>query len=153
MPICSKCGSYFSESSCPHCTPEDSPNSPVRTIEIEKSKNVRIIDPLELLDSIEKGENELKILSAEKESELKNIGGELTNLEETEQKLRTEVDSLKTKVSDLESRVKLNESMKNELKQNQQLLRQEIESLRSRKEELQEKLTYIKTKSNNEGEN
>lgn len=153
MPICSKCGSYFSEGSCPHCTPEDSPDSPVKTIEIEKSKNVRIIDPLELLDSIEKGEKELEVFSTEKEFEMKNISEELAGLEETERKLKTEIDSLKTQVSDLESRVKLNESMKNELKQNQQLLRQEIESLRTRKEELSNKLTYIKTKSNIEGEN
>ena len=153
MPICAKCGSYFSEGSCPHCTPEDSPDSPVKTIEIEKAKEVRIIDPLELLDSIEKGEKELTVLSAEKELELKKLSGELASLEESEQKLKAEIDILKTQVTEMESQVKLNESMKNELKQNQQLFRQEIETLKSRKDELREKITYIKTKRNEEGEN
>jgi hypothetical protein len=60
MPICSKCGSYFSEGSCPHCTPDDSPDSPVKTIEAEETNHIRIIDPLELIESIEENENKFE---------------------------------------------------------------------------------------------
>ena len=73
MPICSKCGSYYSEVSCPHCTPDDSPKSPVTTVHIEEKNSVRLIDPIDLLDSIEKAEKDLQILEDEKLAEIKKL--------------------------------------------------------------------------------
>ena len=46
MPTCTKCGAYYSEGSCPFCTPDDSEDSPVTTVQSEESRSVRIIDPI-----------------------------------------------------------------------------------------------------------
>ena len=87
MPICNKCGCYFSEKSCPFCTPDDSPESPVSTIEVETNKTVRIIDPLTLIESIEEVEKQINSLKESKEVELEKLREETKNQHRFERKL------------------------------------------------------------------
>ena len=84
MPTCQKCGSYYSEKSCPFCTPDDSPESPVVTIEKEESKAVRIIDPIDLIESIENTESQINELQEEKELEIQGLTEEINKHEEIE---------------------------------------------------------------------
>ncbi len=136
MPICSKCGSYFSEKSCPLCTPDDSPDSPVSTIEVETSKPVRIIDPSKLIDSIEEAEKEIKSLKETKEKEIEQLKEEIENQEELQHKIKDELDRLNSQISELQSSVDEKQEKKENLDQAKRELEKETKDLKSRLSEL-----------------
>lgn len=132
MAICKKCGCYYSEKSCPFCTPDDSPESPVITIEKEESKAVRIIDPLDLLESIENTDSLIKKLQEEKELEIQGLTKEINKQEEIEQKLGTELDTMNNEVPELENSLKNKQEERHNLVQRKVSVEQEIESLKSK---------------------
>ena len=132
MPTCQKCGCYYSEKSCPFCTPDDSPESPVITIEKEESKAVRIIDPLDLIEFIEKTESQIKQLQEEKELEIQGLTEEINKQEENERKLKTELDRLNAEVTELENSLKNEQEKRHDLVQGKVPAEQEIESLKSK---------------------
>jgi chromosome segregation ATPase len=136
MPICSKCGCYFSEKSCPFCTPDDSPDSPVSTIEVETSKPVRIIDPSKLIDSIEEAEGEITSLKDSKEKEIEQLREEMRNQEELELKIKTELEELDSQLSELQSSIKEMQEKKDNLIQGKTELEQEVKDLKSKLSEL-----------------
>ncbi|MHA1227470.1 MAG: hypothetical protein ACTSPV_12060 [Candidatus Hodarchaeales archaeon] len=143
MPICQRCGSYFSEGSCPFCTPDDSPDSPVKTIQVEEVKQVRIIDPLDLIESIENVEEDLKRLSEEKDLEIKNLNEEIVKLEESNNKIGIEIDETISQITDLKSSLTEKEGIKRDLSQKKEVLKADISSLKATLDEIENKIgTY-----------
>jgi chromosome segregation ATPase len=132
LPICSKCGSYFSEASCTFCTPDDSPKSPVSTINVEEKSSVRLIDPIELLDSIEKTELDLVELDELKTAEIKELETEISTLQEKEKESLLNLESLKSQVSQLEASLKEKEEEKSGLTGDNQSLLEETNALKAR---------------------
>jgi chromosome segregation ATPase len=146
MPICSKCGSYFSEVSCPNCTPDDSPKSPVTTVHVEEKNSIRIIDPIELLDSIEKAEMDLAKLEDEKSAEIKKLESQIKELGVKEQEIQSEMDLLLSQVPELQLSIKeKNKEKANVLSENQILL-EETNSLKARVLTMETKKMSIETK-------
>lgn len=141
MPICQKCGAYYSEISCPFCTPDDSPDSPVSTIEKEESKTVRIIDPLELVESIEDIESQIKKLSEEKQLEIQKLTEDVAKQEETERKIKPELDGLNSAVLELEGSQKEKQEELQRLTQGNKEITEEIESLKSKFSKLKGELS------------
>jgi len=132
MPICSKCRSYYSEVSCPHCTPDDSPKSPVTTVHVEEKNSIRIIDPIELLDSIEKAEMDLATLEDEKSIEIKKLESQIEELGLKCEEKQLEMDKLEAQIPELQQSLQeKNEEKANELSNNQFLL-EETNSLKAR---------------------
>lgn len=132
MPICQKCGCYYSEKSCPFCTPDDSPESPVTTIEKEESKAIRIIDPLDLIDSIENTESQIKQLQEDKELEIQGLTEEIKKQEEFDRKIKAELDTLNAEVSEFENSLKSKQEERQNLVQGKDPIEQEIQSLQSK---------------------
>ena len=132
MPICSKCGSYFSEASCTFCTPDDSPKSPVSTVNVKEKSSVRLIDPIELLDSIEKAEVNLNELKAVKTAEISEVETEISALQEKEKELLLEMEPLKSQISKLESSLKEKEDEIQVLTGDNQSLLEETNALKAR---------------------
>jgi len=123
MPICSKCRSYYSEVSCPNCTPDDSPKSPVTTVHIEEKNSIRIIDPIELLDSIEKAEMDLATLEDEKSIEIKKLESQIEELGLKCEEKQSEMDKLEAQIPELQQSLQeKNKEKANELSNNQLLL-------------------------------
>ncbi|MHA1976315.1 MAG: hypothetical protein ACW98F_16585 [Candidatus Hodarchaeales archaeon] len=152
MPICSKCGSYFSEASCTFCTPDDSPKSPVSTVNVEEKSSVRLIDPMELLDSIEKAEVDFNRLKEEKSGEIKEVETEISALQEKEKDLLLEIEPLKSQISQLESSLKEKEQEITVLTGDSQSLLEETNALKARilsletnKARLTEEVSELKT--------
>ncbi|MHA1972000.1 MAG: hypothetical protein ACTSW1_03335 [Candidatus Hodarchaeales archaeon] len=143
MPTCQRCGSYYSEGSCPFCTPDDSPDSPVKTIEVEEVKQVRIIDPLDLIESIENVEKDLERLSEEKELEIKKLNEEIVKLEDSNNKIGIEIDEALSHISNLKSSLAEKEGIKKDLSQKKELLQSDISSLKTTLKEIENKInTY-----------
>lgn len=115
MPICNKCGCYFSEKSCPFCTPDDSPDSPVSTIEVEANKTVRIIDPLTLIESIEEVEKQTNSLKESKEAELEKLRGKMKDQKETESRITAELEELESEIVEMQSTIKEKQEKKENL--------------------------------------
>lgn len=138
MPTCQKCGSYYSEKSCPFCTPDDSPQSPVSTIKVEESKSVRIIDPMELIESIENIQGQINNLQEEKELNIQKLAEDLAKQEEIEKKVKAELDGIVSQVTELESSVKKPQEKRQQLIQEKQKVEQEIENLQIKLSELRE---------------
>ncbi len=132
MPTCQKCGAYYSEISCPFCTPDDSPESPVTTIKAEESRSVRIIDPLELIESIDDVEGQINKLQEEKELEIQNLTEDLAKQEEIEKKAKIELDELNSQVNELESSLKDQQERRQQLIQEKEKMEQEIEDLKTK---------------------
>ncbi|UCG89637.1 MAG: hypothetical protein JSU57_03955 [Candidatus Heimdallarchaeota archaeon] len=130
MPTCQKCGAYYSEVSCPFCTPDDSPESPVTTIKAEESKSVRIIDPLELIESIEDIQGQLKTIQEEKELEIQKLTEDLAKQEEIDKKAKIELDELNSQVNELEASLKNQQERRQQLIQEKEKMEQEIEDLK-----------------------
>ncbi|MFX1504923.1 MAG: coiled-coil domain-containing protein [Promethearchaeota archaeon] len=145
MPICQKCGSYFSEKSCPFCTPDDSPESPVSTIEKEESKAIRIIDPIDLIESIENTESQIKQLQEKKELEIQGLTEEVDKKTKIERKLKTELDTLDSELSQLEGSFKNKREDKQNLLRGKFPLEEEIESLKSKLAILEADISSRKT--------
>ena len=132
MPICSKCGSYYSEVSCPNCTPDDSPKSPVTTVHVEEKNSIRIIDPIELLDSIEKADMDLAKLDDEKSTEIKKLESQIKDLGLKEEEIQSEMGQVEAQIPELQQTLQERSKEKvNELSNNQLLL-EETNSLKAR---------------------
>jgi len=132
MPICSKCGSYYSEVSCPNCTPDDSPKSPVSTVHVEEKNSIRIIDPIELLDSIEKAEMDLAKLEDEKSIEITKLESQIKELGLKREEIQSEMEKLEAQIPELQQLLQEKNTEKaNELGKNQSLL-EETNSLKAR---------------------
>ena len=132
MPICSKCGSYYSEVSCPNCTPDDSPKSPVSTVHVEEKNSIRIIDPIELLDSIEKAEMDLAKLEDEKSIEITKLESQIKELGLKREEIQSEMEKLEAQIPELQQLLQEKNTEKaNELGNNQSLL-EETNSLKAR---------------------
>lgn len=138
MPICQKCGSYYSEKSCPFCTPDDSPQSPVTTIKVEESKSVRIIDPMELIESIENIEGQINKLQEEKELDIQKLTEDVAKQEEIEREVKAELDGIVSRVTELGSSVKNQQERRQQITQEKQKVEQEIENLQTKLSELRE---------------
>ena len=145
MPICQKCGSYFSEKSCPFCTPDDSPESPVSTIEKEESKAIRIIDPIDLIESIENTELQIKQLREEKELEIQGLTEQVEKNDEIERKLKTELDVMDSEISRLEASSKSKQEENQTLLQGKSPLEEEINTLKSKLTTLEADISSRKT--------
>ena len=146
MPICSKCGSYYSEISCPNCTPDDSPKSPVSTIHIEEENSIRIIDPIELLDSIEKAEVDLEKLEDEKSREVEKLESKIKELGVKEGEKQTEIEKLQTQITELKQTLEEKHNQKAEAINNNQLLLEETNSLKARVLTLETEKMSLETK-------
>ncbi len=131
MPICQRCGSYYSEKSCT-CTPEESEESPVSSVKPQETSTVRIIDPLKLLDSIEETEINLTKLEEEKGQEVQKLTNEITQNEEKESELQNKVDNLNSQMSESEQKVKNQQEKKFRLNQEKEKIVQEIETLKAK---------------------
>jgi len=140
MPICQRCGSYFSEKSCT-CTPEDSEESPVTSVKPQETSTIRIIDPLKLLDSIENTEENLRKLEEEKGEEVQNLTNEITQKEGKESELQKEVDKLNSQMSELDQKLKNQQEEKVRLNQENDTLEQEIETLKAKISNLSENIS------------
>ena len=146
MPICSKCGSYYSEVSCPNCTPDDSPKSPVTTVHIEEKNSIRIIDPIELLDSIEKAELDLVKLDEEKSTEIKELESKIKELGIKEEEIQSEMERLEAQISELQQSLEVKNSQKSDILNNNQLLLEETNSLKARVLTLETEKMSLETK-------
>ncbi|MHA1206002.1 MAG: hypothetical protein ACTSSO_00360, partial [Candidatus Hodarchaeales archaeon] len=123
MPICSKCGSYYSEVSCPNCTPDDSPKSPVTTVHVEEKSSIRIIDPIELLDSIEKADMDLSKLEDEKSIEIEKLESQIKDLGLKGEEIQAEMGQVEAQIPELQQTLQEKSKEKvNELSNNQLLL-------------------------------
>ncbi|MHA1236368.1 MAG: hypothetical protein ACTSQ9_01760 [Candidatus Hodarchaeales archaeon] len=132
MPICSKCGSYYSEVSCPNCTPDDSPKSPVTTVHVEEKSSIRIIDPIELLDSIEKADMDLSKLEDEKSIEIEKLESQIKDLGLKGEEIQAEMGQVEAQIPELQQTLQEKSKEKvNELSNNQLLL-EETNSLKAR---------------------
>ncbi|MHA1512632.1 MAG: hypothetical protein ACTSRJ_01030 [Candidatus Hodarchaeales archaeon] len=132
MPICSKCGSYYSEVSCPNCTPDDSPKSPVTTVHVEEKSSIRIIDPIELLDSIEKADMDLSKLEDEKSIEIEKLESQIKDLGLKGEEIQAEMGQVEAQIPELQQTLQEKSKEKvNELSNNQFLL-EETNSLKAR---------------------
>lgn len=141
MPTCQECGAYFSEGTCPFCTPEDSPASPVTTTIVEERKTVLIMDPLELLESIEKVEIQLKNLEEEKDREIQRLTEEVATQEDRENELTSELEGINSQVSDLEGSLKEQQEKRHEVIQGKEKADQEIETLTTKVAKLEENVS------------
>lgn len=148
MPICQRCGSYYSEKSCT-CTPEESEDSPVTSVKPQETSTVRIVDPLELLDSIEETEEKLAKLEEEKGPEAQKLTDEITQSEEKENELQKEVDNLNSQMSEIDQKVKNQQEEKIRLNQEKEKVEQEIETLKAKFSELSDKISAKKAEVNN----
>ncbi|MHA1444772.1 MAG: hypothetical protein ACTSR4_08505 [Candidatus Hodarchaeales archaeon] len=132
MPICSKCGSYYSEVSCPNCTPDDSPKSPVTTVHVEEKSSIRIIDPIELLDSIDKADMDLSKLEDEKSIEIEKLESQIKDLGLKGEEIQSEMGQVEAQIPELQQTLQEKSKEKvNELSNNQFLL-EETNSLKAR---------------------
>lgn len=145
MATCQKCGAYFSEKSCPFCTPDDSPLSPVTTIEKEEAKAVRIIDPLELIESIEDQEIKIKRLQEENDLEIQKLTENVTAQEEIEGNLKRELDEINSQVSEIEVTLKNKQEEKQNLIQENENIEQEIERQKSELLKIEENISTKET--------
>lgn len=149
LPICSKCGSYFSETSCPLCTPDDSPKSPVSTIHTEEKESIRIIDPLKLLESIEQIEKEFVLLVEEKEEEIKNLEGQILENRKKEDSLKGEINSISMELSQSEKSQEAKLQDKSAILNKQNVIIEQINSLKTKILSLETEIDQIK-KENSE---
>ncbi len=146
MPICSKCGSYYSEVSCPNCTPDDSPKSPVTTVHVEEKNSIRIIDPIELLDSIEKAEMDLAKLEEEKSTEIKELESKIKDLGFKEEEIQSEMEQLEDQITEFQLSVDAKNKQKSEILSNNQLLLEDTNSLKARVLTLETEKMSLETK-------
>ena len=143
VPICSKCGSYFSETSCPLCTPDDSPKSPVSTIHTEEKESIRIIDPLQLLESIEQVERDFVILEEEKEKEIKNLEDQILENRKKEDSLKGEINDISTEIAQSEKLQETKFKDKSAILQEQNDVIEEINSLKTKVLSLETEIDQI----------
>lgn len=146
MPICSKCGSYYSEVSCPNCTPDDSPKSPVTTVHLEEKNSVRIIDPIELLDSIEKAEMDLAKLENKKSIEIKKLESQIKELGLKGEEIQSEMDQLENQIPELQQSIQEKNNEKANVLGRNQLLLEETNSLKARVLTIETEKTSLETK-------
>ncbi len=132
MPICSKCGSYYSEVSCPNCTPDDSPKSPVTTVHVEGKNSIRIIDPIELLDSIEKAEMDLAKLEDENSIDIQKLESQIKELGLKGEEIQSEMEQLEAQIPELQQSLQEKNKEKASELSNNQLLLEETNSLKAR---------------------
>ncbi|MHA1941827.1 MAG: hypothetical protein ACW97P_08880 [Candidatus Hodarchaeales archaeon] len=132
MPICSKCGSYFSETSCPICTPDDSPKSPVSTVHAEEKESIRIIDPLKLVESIEQIETEFVILEEEKDKEIMNLEEQILENRRKEASLKGEINDISVKLSESEKSREARLQDKSAILNKHNVIVEEINSLKAK---------------------
>ncbi|MHA2173725.1 MAG: hypothetical protein ACXAB2_09130 [Candidatus Hodarchaeales archaeon] len=132
MPICSKCGSYFSETSCPLCTPDDSPKSPVSTVHAEEKESIRIIDPLKLVESIEQIETEFVILEEEKDKEIMNLEEQILENRRKEASLKGEINDISVKLSESEKSREARLQDKSTILNKHNVIVEEINSLKAK---------------------
>ncbi|MHA2052516.1 MAG: hypothetical protein ACW99F_02860 [Candidatus Hodarchaeales archaeon] len=132
MPICSKCGSYFSETSCPLCTPDDSPKSPVSTVHAEEKESIRIIDPLKLVESIEQIETEFVILEEEKDKEIMNLEEQILENRRKEASLKGEINDISVKLSESEKSREARLQDKSAILNKHNVIVEEINSLKAK---------------------
>jgi predicted nucleic acid-binding Zn-ribbon protein len=140
MPTCKKCGAYYSEVSCPFCTPDDSPESPVTTINVEESKPIRIIDPLDLIESVEKANEELENLGVEKEKEIRNLNEKITNRKKIEEELQKELDDINNQVSQIEDTFKNQKEKQKQLIAEKENIQQELKDLKMNLAKIEENI-------------
>ena len=146
MPICSKCGSYYSEVSCPNCTPDDSPKSPVTTVHVEETNSIRIIDPIELLDSIEKADMDLSKLEDEKSLEIKKLESQIEDLGLKGEEIQSEMGQVEAQIPELQQTLQeISKEKVNELSNNQLLL-EETNSLKARVLSIETEKMSLETK-------
>jgi chromosome segregation ATPase len=132
LPICSKCGSYFSETSCPLCTPDDSPKSPVSTVHAEEKESIRIIDPLKLVESIEQIETEFVILEEEKDKEIMNLEEQILENRRKEASLKGEINDISVKLSESEKSREARLQDKSTILNKHNVIVEEINSLKAK---------------------
>jgi chromosome segregation ATPase len=132
LPICSKCGSYFSETSCPICTPDDSPKSPVSTVHAEEKESIRIIDPLKLVESIEQIETEFVILEEEKDKEIMNLEEQILENRRKEASLKGEINDISVKLSESEKSREARLQDKSAILNKHNVIVEEINSLKAK---------------------
>jgi chromosome segregation ATPase len=132
LPICSKCGSYFSETSCPLCTPDDSPKSPVSTVHAEEKESIRIIDPLKLVESIEQIETEFVILEEEKDKEIMNLEEQILENRRKEASLKGEINDISVKLSESEKSREARLQDKSAILNKHNVIVEEINSLKAK---------------------
>ena len=146
MPICSKCGSYYSEVSCPNCTPDDSPKSPVTTVHVEEKNSVRIIDPIELLDSIEKAQMDLAKLEDKKSIEIKKLESQIKELGLKGEEKQSEMEQLESQIPELQQSIQEKNNEKASVLGRNQLLLEETNSLKARVLTIETEKVSLETK-------
>ncbi|MCK4847741.1 MAG: hypothetical protein KAT16_01815 [Candidatus Heimdallarchaeota archaeon] len=146
MPICSKCGCYYSEVSCPNCTPDDSPKSPVTTVHLEEKNSVRIIDPIELLDSIEKAEMDLAKLENKKSIEIKKLESQIKELGLKGEEIQSEMEQLESQIPELQQSIQEKNNEKANVLGRNQLLLEDTNSLKARVLTIETEKTSLETK-------
>ncbi|MFW9777357.1 MAG: hypothetical protein ACFFE8_00805 [Candidatus Heimdallarchaeota archaeon] len=129
MPICTNCGSYYSEKVC-SCVSEEDPDSPVKTVSTEQERTVRIINPIELLDKIEEAEAKLKELDEVKGAKVKSMTDELTLESDEEAKLQEEIDTIQLEIARLETALNSILMKKQDLVQQNTGLKHDLEASR-----------------------
>lgn len=145
MPICSNCGSYYSEKVC-SCVGEEDPDSPVKTISADRVRSVRIINPIELLDKIEEAEAKLNDLEEDEGAKVQSMTDQLARESNKEEKLQKEVDAMQLEIPNLETSIKATQEKNQGLIQQNTHLQHELEASKAKFI----KLTEVKTQKEQE---
>ncbi len=140
-PICEKCGSYYSEISCPFCTPDDSPDSPVRTIEVKEKKTVRMVDPIELIEALDDLKEKIQTLTEVSEAEIKNITEHVTEREEVRKQTKKELSLSDSKISELTIALQTQQEEKQGATVEKHKIEQEIKVLNQKINSLEQIIT------------
>ena len=150
-PICGKCGSYYSEISCPFCTPDDSPDSPVKTIEVTEKKTVRMIDPIELLEALDEIKAKIQTLTEESDAKIKNLTAEITKREEVKNGTKNELSLSEFRINELKTAIHGNQEEKqgstvekHKVEQEIKILNEKINALEQIVTEKEQELSNLK---------